>query len=164
MVTARVVTKNKSTAVKRKYLHGWLFKEFCVVKANERHKCISKCCSSVKMSMSLRYRACWACISGSCCWLPRNQRASSNYSTINAAAGDQTKGETSSLGVKFSGWHQKLGLIHLRIKRASILLPLLVIKDLNQPLTQAMGLAHHLKQFSSFSLKGFISRRSIKLW
>lgn len=121
MVTARVVTKNKSTAVTRKYLHGWLFKEFfCVTKVNEHHKCISKCCNTVKMSMSLRYRACLSCVSCSCCWLPRNQRASSNYSIINAAAGDQTKGETSALGVKFSVWHQKLGLIHLRIKQASI--------------------------------------------
>ncbi len=105
MVTARVVTKNKSTAVKRKYLHGWLFKEFCVAKANVRHKCILKCCNSMKISMSFRYRACWSCVSGSCCWLLRNQRASSNYCTINAAPGDQTKGETSALGVKFSGWH-----------------------------------------------------------
>lgn len=105
MVTARVVTKNKSTAVKRKDLHGWLFKEICVANAYERHKCISKCCNPVKMSMSLRYRACWSCVSGSCCWLLRNQRASSNYCTINTAAGAQTKGETSALGVKFSGWH-----------------------------------------------------------
>ncbi len=74
-----------------------------VAKANI--KCISKCCNSMKISMSFRYRACWSCVSGSCCWLLRNQRASSNYRTINAAPGDQTKGETSALGVKFSGWH-----------------------------------------------------------
>jgi len=43
------------------------------------------------------------------------------HSAINAAAGDQTKGETSALGVKFTMWHQKLGMMHLRIKQLSVL-------------------------------------------